>query len=152
MAARSETTAAGCTQPSTGLTGGYTYGDFGKIVEGKLKKFVAERALLVLGLDRSMRLDPRTPLRDLGLDSLMTLELRNRLEADYGLRLSATLVWNYPTIAALAASAITSSVWSLPRLATTAAVISANQRAVLVEAMMMAALTTNRSEKMRRKP
>jgi hypothetical protein len=32
----------------------------------------------------------------------MTLDLRNRLEASLGLRLSATVVWNHPTVAALA--------------------------------------------------
>jgi len=41
------------------------------------------------------------PLKSLGLDSLMALELRNRLEADLGLKLSATLVWNHPTVTAL---------------------------------------------------
>ena len=35
-------------------------------------------------------------------ESDMALELRNRLEAGTGLALSATLAWNYPTIAALA--------------------------------------------------
>jgi len=43
------------------------------------------------------------PLRSLGLDSLMALELRNRLERALHVKLSATLVWNYPTISALAA-------------------------------------------------
>jgi hypothetical protein len=38
----------------------------------------------------------------MGMDSLMALELRNRLEASLGLSLSATLVWGYPTVAALA--------------------------------------------------
>ena len=42
------------------------------------------------------------PFRAMGLDSLMALEMRNRLEALVGLRLPATLAWNHPTIAALA--------------------------------------------------
>jgi acyl transferase domain-containing protein/NADPH:quinone reductase-like Zn-dependent oxidoreductase/acyl carrier protein len=55
-----------------------------------------------------LRLDPERvpdgkPLRTLGLDSLMALELRNRLERALHWKLSATLVWNYPTVAALAA-------------------------------------------------
>src|SRR5262249_39027376 len=37
-----------------------------------------------------------------GLSSLMALELRNRLERSLGLTLRATLIWNYPTVAALA--------------------------------------------------
>jgi myxalamid-type polyketide synthase MxaE and MxaD len=48
------------------------------------------------------RIDRETPLTKMGLDSLMALELRNRLEASLGLTLSATLIWGYPTIAALA--------------------------------------------------
>ncbi len=47
------------------------------------------------------RLDAHKPLRALGFDSLMTIEFRNRLEAGLGLRLPATLVWNYPTVADL---------------------------------------------------
>ena len=39
----------------------------------------------------------------LGLDSIMSLELRNRLESALQRPLSATLAWNYPTVDALAA-------------------------------------------------
>ncbi|MEO8152059.1 MAG: type I polyketide synthase [Rhizobacter sp.] len=49
------------------------------------------------------RLDPRKALGAMGLNSLMAMELRNRLEAALGRSLSATLAWNYPTVEALAA-------------------------------------------------
>ena len=48
------------------------------------------------------RLDRQKPLGSMGLESLMTLAFRNRLEASLGIKLSATLVWNHPTIRALA--------------------------------------------------
>jgi acyl transferase domain-containing protein/acyl carrier protein/NADP-dependent 3-hydroxy acid dehydrogenase YdfG len=68
---------------------------------GMLQEHLTARVARILRLEPT-RVDAEAPLKSLGLDSLMTLELRNRLEADCGLRLSATLVWNYPTIAALA--------------------------------------------------
>jgi acyl transferase domain-containing protein/aryl carrier-like protein len=42
------------------------------------------------------------PLRTLGMDSVMSLELRNRIEARVGVRVSATALWNHPTIESLA--------------------------------------------------
>jgi acyl carrier protein len=48
------------------------------------------------------RIDDQAPLNRLGLDSLMGLELRRRLEAGLGVALQATLVWTYPTLNAVA--------------------------------------------------
>ena len=46
-------------------------------------------------------IDVEKPMGTLGLDSLMGFELKNRCEQSFGLALSATMVWNYPTITAL---------------------------------------------------
>ncbi len=64
---------------------------------------VRGHAARVLGADRPDLLDPRRPLLDLGLDSLMAIELRNALAAAAGADLPATLIFQRPTLAALAA-------------------------------------------------
>ncbi|WP_052376907.1 type I polyketide synthase [Chondromyces apiculatus] len=49
------------------------------------------------------RIDRLAPVTTLGLDSVMALESRNRLQQAFGVTLSATLLWVHPTVAALAA-------------------------------------------------
>ncbi|CAG0930616.1 partial Phenolphthiocerol synthesis polyketide synthase type I Pks15/1, partial [Planctomycetaceae bacterium] len=70
---------------------------------GLLIDYVRTQAARVLALDAA-RIGERVPLSDLGLDSLMAVELRNLLGTGLALKrkLPATLVFDYPTLEALA--------------------------------------------------
>ena len=54
-----------------------------------------------LGLKDGQKLERRQSLFDLGLDSLMTVELKNRIESSLQISLSSTLLFDYPTLEAL---------------------------------------------------
>ena len=63
---------------------------------------IDKHARAILGGESSRPIDPHRPLGELGLDSLMALELRNTLCARLDRRLPATLLFDYPSIAAVA--------------------------------------------------
>jgi myxalamid-type polyketide synthase MxaE and MxaD len=67
-----------------------------------LESHVRSEVAAVLRLEPE-QVEGHVALGGLGLDSLMGLEVRNRLENSLGLTLPASLVWTYPTVNALTA-------------------------------------------------
>ncbi|MGW1819887.1 SDR family NAD(P)-dependent oxidoreductase, partial [Streptomyces sp. NPDC002125] len=92
-AAEAGGSASGLTQRLSGLTKKERLHTLSELVHGHVATVLGRAPADALADDR--------PFKDLGFDSLMAVELRNRLNAATGLRLPATLVFDHPTSAAL---------------------------------------------------
>lgn len=70
----------------------------GRAVPAAVGRLVREELAAVLGVGTARVPDPRTGFVDLGLDSLMAVELASRLGTAIGQRLPSTLLLEHPTI------------------------------------------------------
>lgn len=77
----------------------------------KLEAMLASEVVAVMGLSASRSLSPQTGLMDLGMDSLMAVEIGNRVGKACGLNLPSTFGFERPTIRAMADHLL--EVWGL---------------------------------------
>jgi acyl carrier protein len=75
--------------------------------EQMLLDFVGEEVAAVLKMPPDEPPSHDAGLFELGMDSLMSVELKRRLERGFGASLPATLTFNYPNIRALAGFLLT---------------------------------------------
>jgi acyl carrier protein len=67
----------------------------------RLRQHVAEEVAQILGFDSPDAVDPRKGFFKLGMDSMLTVQFRNRLEASLGRPLPSTVAFEYPTVDAM---------------------------------------------------
>jgi acyl carrier protein len=62
------------------------------------RSYIKETVKRVLGIKDGNIISYNKPLGELGIDSLLGLEIKKNIDSAVGLNLPATLVFNYPTI------------------------------------------------------
>ncbi|MFD6556291.1 SDR family NAD(P)-dependent oxidoreductase, partial [Streptomyces sp. NPDC058398] len=100
--------------PRTGREGGVGLADrLARLPEAdraaRVLALVREEASRALGLPSAESVRPDQPLRELGMDSVTAVELRNRIGTRIGARLPATLLFDHPTAARLSAHLLTTA-------------------------------------------
>ncbi|CAM2068740.1 SDR family NAD(P)-dependent oxidoreductase [Sulfidibacter corallicola] len=68
-----------------------------------LSKLICDEIARVMGLTSGDEVGPRDPVFDLGVDSIMALELQSAIESGLGTSLSSTIIFDFPTVEALVA-------------------------------------------------
>ncbi|KAH8690512.1 KR domain-containing protein [Talaromyces proteolyticus] len=66
-----------------------------------LDQKVLECLALILKIDDIEDIDPRVALTDIGVDSVMTIVLRQKLQSVFKVKVPQTLTWNHPTVVAM---------------------------------------------------
>ncbi|MGW2850842.1 beta-ketoacyl reductase, partial [Streptomyces sp. NPDC001215] len=65
---------------------------------GLLRGYLERQLIALMELPAGYRVDGHTTFSELGMDSLMVVELRNRLQRDLEVSLGSTVAFNHPTV------------------------------------------------------
>ena len=66
-----------------------------------LHGYIRDELAAILGFSSSDRIDPKQGFFKMGMDSMMTVQLRNRLDQNLGCSLPPTVAFEYPTVESL---------------------------------------------------